>query len=52
MDSTLQKEMILIRKNSPFNMDETPIKNDNFMHGKEEEKIISFLQQFLNHHLE
>ena len=23
-----------------------------FMHEKEEEKIISFLQQFLNHHLE
>ena len=46
------KKMILIRKNSPFNMDEIPIKNDIFMHGKEKKKIISFLQQFLNHHLE
>ena len=27
-------------KKSPFNMDEMPIKNDIFMHGKEEEKII------------
>ena len=30
-------------------MDEMPIKNDIFTHGKEEEKIISFLQQTKEH---